>query len=290
MRNLIVIFITLSAFAACFQIKDENVEPTICIIGDNAGVDSMSLYWHHEVFSEHGRILEFEFYENQGYENKYELIFDYKITNQDIVITLKDKIDKGKCPKYPMPKPGSDDGLCKPKGGFYIPENELSEGVYSVTLRTLTFELYFRLKVDKDKYTLDIPNNDKFSSRIKEVYPIPKNILYGGVVFAGKNNMPKAEAFINDLSKNGFTPATVPKRNYRHLSVDDNGKPINSHWSPDNHNFKFLFKLDKGFDKAVELAKKHFNGSHLNIYMYSSNGDQARFSQVEGILVKYAKE
>jgi len=42
------------------------------------------------------------------------------------------------------------------------------------------------------------------------------------------------------------------------------------------------------FSTIFELAKVHFNKSAINIYLFSSNGDQARLDR-EGINVWYAK-
>ena len=47
--------------------------------------------------------------------------------------------------------------------------------------------------------------------------------------------------------------------------------------------------MDADFKKAFDLAKEYFDNTNLNIYLYSSNGDEARLSKTDGILVKYAE-
>jgi hypothetical protein len=37
------------------------------------------------------------------------------------------------------------------------------------------------------------------------------------------------------------------------------------------------------------LTKDYFSKSNINIYLFSSNGDQARFDKIDGIVVVYAK-
>lgn len=37
--------------------------------------------------------------------------------------------------------------------------------------------------------------------------------------------------------------------------------------------------MENNFESVFELAKEHFNNSNLNIYLYSSNGDQARLNK-----------
>ncbi len=234
-------------------------------------VDGLSLYWHHEVFSENGRQLELEFYETNSYDNEYELMFNYEIVNKNIIISLLDKQYKGKCQQFPTPdgKPCK----CIPRGSIYIPESRLKFDNYLVKLKTSNFEVDCNLKITNQKIILDIPKNQNFTSYIKEVYPIPKDLLYGGVVFGGNENIVLAKSFISDLESNGFIYTTVPNYRYRHLTVGDDGRPIDKHWANDNYSFGILCKMELSFKKAFELAKKHFNKSNLNIYLFSSNGE-----------------
>jgi hypothetical protein len=74
------------------------------------------------------------------------------------------------------------------------------------------------------------------------------------------------------------------------LSTDENGKPAERHWPPDKYSVSILYSLDKSFQSVVPIATKHFNKYDLKIYLFSSNGDQARFNKSDGILVKYANK
>ena len=46
--------------------------------------------------------------------------------------------------------------------------------------------------------------------------------------------------------------------------------------------------MDGNFKKAVELAKEKFEKFNWDIYLYSSNGDQAILSKSFGITIDYA--
>ncbi|WP_147372277.1 hypothetical protein [Mariniphaga sediminis] len=256
-------------------------------INSEASVESLTMYWDHEVFGEGGKRLRFELYENKEFENSFKLVFDYKIEGKNITIILADKVDNGKCGKFPTPN--GIDSLCRPKGNLFIPDNLLDERDYSVILKTYDFEIISNLTVHEDKYDLQIPTNENFSSSIATVYPIPENLLFGSVVFAGTENTQQAIAFLEELEAIGFVKTSVPNYPYRHLSVGENGKPIDTHWDPDNHNMRLLLQMDSDFEKAFDLAKKHFSQANLNIYLYSSNGDQARLSKTDGIIVEYAE-
>ncbi len=279
MKNLILILILALLLFGCDK------EALKTDTGDK--VEGLTLYWDHEVFGEGGRRLRFEFYETRKYEHIFNLVFDYKITGKDIIISLVDKVDMGKCPKFPSPN--GIDSLCRPKGNMFIPDNLLTLGNYSIVLKTYDFEIVSDLIVDAEKYTLEIPANEKFSSSINTVYPIPADLLFGSVVFSGIENTEDANDFFEALETLGFEKTSVPNYHYRHLSVDENGKPPDEHWDPDNHSLGLLRKMGNTFESAFELAKLHFNNSNLNIYLYSSNGDQARLDKTEGIIVLYAK-
>lgn len=255
-------------------------------IDSEDSVEGLTLYWDHEVFGEGGRRLRFEFYETIEFENFFELIFDYKIEGKDIIISLIDKVNTGKCQKFPTPN--GVDSLCTPKGGLFIPDNLLSNNTYSLILKTYDFEIKSNLIVDNEKYTLEIPSNEKFSSSINDVYPIPENLLFGSVVFSGTENTQKANDFFEELETIGLKATSVPNYHYRHLRVDNDGKPYDEHWEPDKHSLSFLYKMEIDFEEAFELSKEHFNKTNLNIYLYSSNGDQARLSKNNGIIVEYA--
>ena len=256
-------------------------------IDSHASVEGLSLYWDHEVFGEGGRRLRFEFYETKEFENSFELFFNHNIKGKDIIITLVDRIDKGKCQIFPAAN--GIDSLCTPRGSLFIQDRFLENDSYSLILKTYEFEIKSSLIIDDGKYILDIPSNERFSSSIKEVCPIPENLLFGSVVFQGVENTQSANEYFDELESIGLTETIVPNYTYRHLDVDDTGRPIDSHWEPDNHSLGFLYKMNITFKEVFELSKEHFNKTNMNIYLCSSQGDQARLSKNDGIIVEYAE-
>jgi hypothetical protein len=154
----------------------------------------------------------------------------------------------------------------------------LNENKYSLILKTYDFETNSYLTVSDEKFVLEIPTNEKVSSSITIVYLIPENLLFGSVVFSGIENTQQANDFFEKAEIAHCVKTSVPNNPYRHLRVGDNGKPVDEHWETDNHNLKFLYKMENNFESVFELAKEHFNNSNLNIYLYSSNGDQARLN------------
>lgn len=256
-------------------------------IDSHASVEGLSLYWDHEVFGEGGRRLRFEFYETKEFENSFELVFNYNIKGKDIIIALVDRIDNGECHIYTTAN--GIDSLCTPKGNMFIQDRLLENGSYSLILKTYDFEVKSSLIIDDGKFVLDIPSNEKFSSSIKEVFPIPENLLSGSVVFQGVENTQSANEYFDELKSIGLAETTIPNYPYRHLTVDDTGRPIDRHWEPDNHSLKFLYKMNITFKEVFELSKEHFNKTNMNIFLYSSQGDQAILSKKDGIIVKYAE-
>lgn len=251
------------------------------------GSEGLSLWWNHKIFGEEGRGFVFEFYEAQRFENLYELIFEYKIDNKrkNIDIYLVDKVDKGKCPMFPSPN--QTDNLCISNGAFFIPENMLIQGDYTFTIRTFDFTIQSNLTVNESKVTLEIPENKYFSSSIKDVFPTPRNLLYGSVIFTGEEKTEFANEFFEKLETIGLKDTVVSNPPFN-LNVDETGKPIDSHWETDKHSLSFLYSMDISFHTIFELSKEHFNKYDLNIYLFSSNGDQARLSKNDGIIVEYA--
>lgn len=254
--------------------------------GPLAELEGLSLYWDHEVFDTQGRVYRFEFYGTKKFENSYDLVFNYTINQRDILITLVDEIDNGECPKYPSPF--GIDALCTPRGRIIIPESLISNGSYKVTIKTPNFEINSELIVWKDSTTLTIAPNEPLSCEIHAVYPIPLNLLFGGVVYSGTQNADDAEMFINDLLSLGITKTNVPDYPYRYLSVNKDGNAGDSYWPPDNYSIGLLYAFDKNFKDVFNLAENHFNKSNINIYLYSSNGDQALLNKIDGVRVVYA--
>jgi hypothetical protein len=258
-------------------------------IGPTASVKGLTMYWDHEVFGKEGRRLRFEFYETKTYRKDYKLLFDYKIEGNNIIVVLRDKISKGKCKQYYTPY-GKEDH-CSPRGRFNIPEDSLlnrKHDRYNFILKTSNFEAKAELIVEKDRFIITDSDNKRFPNGRKEVFPIPKNLLFGSVVFTGIQNNKDALNYFNSLKSIGLIETTVPNYPYRHLIVDDSGKIADKHWPEDNHALTLLYKIDIPFEKVVELTKDYFSKTDLNIYLYSSMGDQAFFSKHEGLTILYA--
>lgn len=254
-------------------------------------INGLSLYWDHEVFGDEGRRLRFEGSTTNEFDNDYELEFNTSVVDKSITVRLTKSIDKGKCQYFPMPVVGDDDpNKCNASGDFYLSDKELDNGVYSLKIIMPSFEVTSELTVTDEKVTLEIPVNKYLKSSIENVYPIPTNLLFGSLVYLGSSNTNDAEKFLDDLTKLGLIQTTVPNYSYRHLSVDENGRATASHWEPDNHSIGFLYKMNnKDFRTIFEESKKYFNQTNLNIYVYTSNGDQGFMSKTEGITVVYAK-
>jgi hypothetical protein len=254
-------------------------------------INGLSLYWDHEVFGDEGRRLRFEVTTTNEFDNDYELEFSTAVVDKSVTVTFTKSIDNGKCQFFPMPVTGDDDpNKCNASGDFYLSDEELDNGVYSLKIIMPAFEITSELTVTDEIVTLTIPQNDFLNSSIKNVYPIPPDLLFGSVVYQGSTNTNAAETFLDYLKDLGITQTTVTNHPYRHLSVDENGHPPVSHWEPDNHVIGFLYKMNNiDFRTIFEASEQYFNQSNLNIDLYTSNGDQALMSKSEGITVVYAK-
>jgi hypothetical protein len=251
--------------------------------------EGLGLWWNHQVFSEQGRGFIFGFSEVKRSETLYELKFEYQIDNnqKSIEISLIEKIDKGKCPYFPMPTIDEDPNLCTSNGSVFIPENMINEGKYKFTIRTLSYTVHSEIIFTKGKATLNIPDNSYFSCAVKDVFIAPKNLVHGSIVFAGEQNKPFALDFIDGLRSLGLRDTVVT--NPELIKVDELGNPIIEAWEPNNYSVPFLLTMTSDFSTIFELAKVHFNNnSALNIYLFSTNGDQAR-ADFQGVEVWYAK-
>jgi len=249
--------------------------------------DGLSLWWDHKIFGEKGRGYIFSFSETERLENKYELNFEYEIDNRRkrIEIYLTGKFDKGKCPYFPTLD--KTDNLCISNGDFFIPESKMIEAEYLFEIRTADFTAESILSITKDEVELKIPENEYFSSAIKEVFPASKNLLYGHVIFEGSEKTEFALEYFWKLKILGLRDTTVTNPPFN-LFVDENGKPKNKHWAPDKHSLAFLYSMNS-FQSVVKFTTEYFHQHDLNIYLFSTNGDQARFSKVDGIITDYAK-
>ncbi|HET6559634.1 MAG TPA: hypothetical protein VFG54_20080 [Prolixibacteraceae bacterium] len=263
--------------------KDSNTDISFQKLESAGG---FGLYWDHEIFTKEGRCVRFSFSDTKRSSHYYNLKFDYTINGHDLLIRLVGKEDEGKCGRFP----GDTDTLCTSDGLLLIPDSLLQSGTYTMTLNTSNFEVKSELLVRDEKITLTIPTNDYLRCYIREVYPIPANILMARASYSGSQNTASAYSFFNDLKALGLTERKLPNYPYRQLAVDDNGNAINSDWSPDNHSIGFNYNMSRSFKDIVTLAMEYFNKYNINIYLSSSNGDEARFIKPNEINVHYAGE
>jgi hypothetical protein len=264
-----------------FGCKKDNFGPT-------ASVKGLTMYWDHEVYGKEGRRLRFEFYETKTYRKDYKLLFDYKIEGNNITVVLRNKISKGKCKEYPSID--IKEGYCKPMGRFYIPEDSLLNtkyDSYNFILRTSNFEAKAELIIEKDRFIITNSDNKRFPNGRKEVFPIPRNLLFGSVFFNELQNKQDAVDYLDSLKTIGLIETTVPNYPYRYLKVDDTGRPVNMFW-PNDESLGLLYKLNIPFEKIVEVSEKFYNKTDLNITLYTGIGHYASFRQGEGISIHYA--
>nr|WP_319510500.1 hypothetical protein [uncultured Draconibacterium sp.] len=252
-------------------------------------VDGLTLYMQHDVFGEGGRRLSLEFSETKQFKTSYSLVFQYKITNDTITIRLLDKVDteKNKKIKVTYGMPGS--SLKTPRGRLALPDNLLSGKDYYFIIETANFKVESKLTIDNDKIVLDIPENKYFSCKKNIVYPIPKNLVFGSVIFYGDKDNECVAKFFKEFEAIGMTNVQVPNYPYNHLSVNDNGKPENQYSPNGQNNIRFLYKMDTSFRKAARLTKKWYRKKlNIDYHIYSSNGDQALLDKFNGIVTTYA--
>lgn len=266
-----------------------------CDNGENLSIptiDGLSLYWDHEVFGDEGRRLRFEATTTNKFDNEYDLAFSTSVVNMTITVSLIKSIDNGKCPFFPMPTGGDNDpNKCNASGEFYLSDKELDTGVYALKIIMPSFEVTSTLTVSSEKVSLGIPTNSFLESSTETVYPIPPNLLFGTIVYKGSGNTNDAENFLDYLTDLGLNQTTVPDYPYRHLTVDENGQRPVSHWEPDNHSIGFLYKMNTtDFKTIFEKSKEYFYQRDLDIYLYTSFGDQARLSKSDGITVVYSMQ
>lgn len=281
MRSTFAIFLLL-AILSCDN-DDQTPIPKI---------ESLRLYWDHEIFTEEGRSLRFEFTSTNQFDNDYKLVFSELREDNFIKAKLIQSIDEGKCQYFPWPTPANTDydpTKCFASGGFHLPDKTLPNGIYTLKIITPFFEIESELSVTDEVVTLNIPANDYLESSIKEVYPMPKGLLSGAIVYQGSENAADANGFLTYLENLGLIETTVPNHPYRNLMVDDNGHPLSSDWEPDRHLIGFLFKLNNVDVRTIfDESRKYFDQKDLDISLYTSNGDQANFSKSEGVTVVYA--
>lgn len=254
-----------------------------------ASVEGLNLYLQHDVFWEGKRSLCLEFSETKQYKTNYSLVFQYQITNDTIIIRLIDKIDTEKNKRIKVVYGMSGSSLNMPRGRLAIPDNLLSEINYYIIIKTADFEVESRLNIGNDKIVLDIPENKYFACEKNIVYPIPKDLVFGSVIFYGDKENECVAKFFKEFEAVGLKNVTIPNYPYNHLSVNDNGRPENEYSPNGQNNIKFLYKMDMKFRKAARLAKKWYRKKlNIDYYIYSSNGDQALLDRFNGIVTTYA--
>ena len=278
-KNFLIILLALSILS----FKKNTINDTL------ASVDGLTLYMQHDVFGEGGRRLSLEFSETKQFKTNYSLVFQYKVINDTIAIRLIDKIDteKNKKVKVVYGMPGS--SLKTPRGRLALPDNLLSEKDYYFIIETSNFKVESKLTINNDKIVLDIPENKYFSCKKNIVYPIPKDLVFGSVIFYGDKDNECVAKFFKEFEAVGMTNVQVPNYPYNHLSVNDNGNPEIQYSPNGQNNIKFLYKMDTSFRKAARLAKKWYRKKlNIDYYIYSSNGDQALLDKFNGIVTTYA--
>lgn len=244
-------------------------------------IDAVSMYWDHEVFGKEGRRFRFELSGTQQFRNFYELNFGYSIQNNVITVTLDNVTDKG--PAQVFPTGNGLDSLDNPRGNFWIPEKLLPIGRYKFVLKLSHQTVEAEMLVDKDSVNLNIPSNSILSSGVTTVFPIPKNILFGGIIYKEGTGNTSADKFFNDLKTLGLTQTSLPDYAYRNLKVDVNGVIPMSTWPPDNVDVGILYTLNKSFLDVFEIAKSNFYENNIEIALFSSNGDEAHLYKSSGI-------
>ena len=278
--NKITLFITLFIFISCSK-PDNFKNPN----GSLINVDSLGLYWKYHIFGEQGRHIIFEFYDKTFHLNEFELVFETTIENNSIDIRLVDKINIGECHNFP----GSD-SICSSSGGFYILADDIPIGSYEFYLISKYFVVRSEFIVKENWYELRIPENKHFTCYKTEDYIRPRDIISGSIVFRDSLNIIYAEELKEEYKSIGLADTSLPECPYC-TSLDEEGFPINTFWPPDNYSFGLLYKNNGvSFRDVVDITQNYYNSTELNIYLYSGMGDQARFSQQEGVYIYYANK
>jgi hypothetical protein len=253
-------------------------------------IEGLSIYWDHEIFAEPGRSYRFAFTTANLLTDNYELSFDYSILGKKILITLVDADLRGRCPYFPMPGPSSEDPpRCTSSGLVVIPESHLAPGEYAMEIVTPNFNAAGTLTIKVDEAVLQIHPGQRVTSTITSVYPVPADLIFGSIVYTGKDNEDDVEGFCKALGQLGLIPVAIPPRPYRHLTVSENGLPLNAHWQDVHYSAGLLYATEVPFRDIVPIVQQWYVNTSLNIYLYSSYGDQARFSQAEGVSIVYAR-
>lgn len=254
---------------------------------NRAGREGFGLYWHHEVFG-NSRHLLLDFTNNEGLRNDYDLHFEYTVKGREINVWLADATDRGACPKYAG---WGDSELCYSNGSVRIPDKELPAGTYTLSVFTNKMRSVSELVVATDKISLHIPPNSPLNSTIKEVYPIPRDILFGDILYDGTQNGKFAQNLIKELTLLGLRPAEIPPHDYRGLNIENKPHLSEETWDDDKHSIRVIFAMTKDFRQVMEVVQKHYELSDrkLKIGLFSSNGDQAYLNLGDSDRIIYAE-
>jgi hypothetical protein len=260
----ILIFILLS-FVGCT--KDVFKPPL------SESIENLSLWWKWSVYNEGGRGLNLTFSGTKALNESYELKFTYTITGRDILISLNDKVDQGKCINI---ENGMVSSICLPSGSLFIPDSLLSSGLNKLILKTPDFETNCEFIVTNDSIVLNIPSNQHLSSLIHSVYSLPPNLLFCYTVGEGDPSKQNATYFLNDLQNSGISRITIPDYPYYDFSVDTKGDIPNSSWPPDFYSIGYIYNMHNiNFKDIIAWTKNKYGTSDFKIYFYSSNGEEA---------------
>ncbi|KAA6432726.1 hypothetical protein FEM33_23695 [Dyadobacter flavalbus] len=257
-------FLQILIISVCVSCKDK--DPGLQFAG-NTGLD---LYWHHTAGRDKGRYLLLSFMSAKAQRDKFEFKFEYRIKGREILIQLRETVSKGKCQIYPGP--WGDE--CTSRGDVFIPESELTQGTYRFILQVDDRKVMSTLIVDPEKYTLQIPSNEFFNSKITTVYPTPENLIFGSIGYTGTENAKLATALIADFEKLGLTVAKVPDYPYRDLGGGSFKHLETKFWEPDHYMVSVLLQLNSSDVRTVfEMVRKYYEstGKKLQIGLFCSN-------------------
>ncbi|OJV14741.1 MAG: hypothetical protein BGO21_18760 [Dyadobacter sp. 50-39] len=257
-RLLHVLLISLAAFCTQCKNRDE-----LNVMDD----EGLSLYWQHTADVERGRHLRLSFFKSSSDKEEYK--FEYRIQGRVIDVRLVEKISKGKCPVFPGPW-GEE---CQSWGDIYIPESELPQGTYQFRLQTGKTTVTSAFVVGHNQYELKIPASPHFTTNIPVIYAIPKGIVFGSAYYYGKENELFVEALVEDLTKAGLKPTTLPAHPYTYLPEDAQTHLQKRFWEPDSYLINFLFSYEGDFGKVAEICKKHFEQSQKRVGIGLWNSD-----------------
>lgn len=251
-----------------------------------ADVKGIDLYMCYDIFGNEGRRLTMDFSETQRFEQKYKLEIVYEIVGSKIIISVVDKTVKfDKYVYYPKE-------LNRSYGIIYLPDSILSNKKYTLILKTANFEVKSKLLINDDVIELKVPKNKYFSCRINKVYPEPKNLIFGSIVFYGNKDNKVITTFFEKFEKLGLTKKTLPNYRYKYLTVDDSGRPINKFYPNGENVLSFLYEMDTNFREIAKFIDEWYLKYYPSIifFVYCSNGDQALGYDKDGVHTFFTDE